>query len=227
MAPLIRVALYMGKWTDPQALPLMLFERDSHVHAEVWVDDMGFSAFCNGHAPCVLNLERPAAGRPVPSAEASEWDVFPLPLTDEARAVDIMREMRRTRAVYSLNVRDFLLPQRAVNAWDPDVDCTKPREWQTLFCSQFALLYLRRCVTEGLLRDPERVLWSMNSRSCAPSHLAGLMRRLLSAQLRPVPPGRAHAPTAVCAAAARGGSDADRAASQSLSSRWTGLSMRT
>ena len=36
MAPLIRVALYMGKWTDPQALPLMLFERDSHVHAEVW-----------------------------------------------------------------------------------------------------------------------------------------------------------------------------------------------
>ena len=128
----------------------------------------------------MLSQPRPPAGGDARAAKY--WDVFPLPLADEARGIDILREMRRTPAVYDLNVRDFLLPQMAVNAWDPDVDSMRPGEWKTLFCSQFALLYLRRCVHEGLLRDPKRVLWSLNSRSCAPSHLARLMPRLLSAQ---------------------------------------------
>jgi hypothetical protein len=187
--PLIRVALCRGQWTNPITAPLMLFEMDSHVHAEVWVDDMGFSAVYNQRSPCVLNTARPP---PAEDCEAAEhWDVFPLPLADEARGVDIMREMRRTPAVYDLSVRDFVLPQAAVNAWDPDVDSARPREWATLFCSQFALLYLRRCVREGLLRDPGRVLWSLNSRSCTPGNLAGLMPRLLAAQQEGKPGPRA------------------------------------
>jgi hypothetical protein len=184
--PLVRVAIMRGGWRQPETIPLMVFEMDSHVHAEVWIDDMGFSAFGGTGGPCVLGVPRPAPGEPV----GREWDVFPLRLADEARAVDIMRETRRSPARYSLNARDFVLPRRLVDAVDPDVDCARPEGWPTLFCSQFVLLFMRRCAAEGLLRDPAGDLWRMNSRSCAPSHLAGIMRRL-----QRQPPGSARRAT--------------------------------
>jgi hypothetical protein len=184
---LVRVAIMKGGWRNPETIPLMVFEMDSHVHAEVWIDNMGFSAFDGEYRPnsqCVLKVPRPAPGEPVDK----EWDVFPLRLSDEARAVEIMTETWNSPARYSLNVRDFILPQRLVNYADPDVDCTKPLQWTTLFCSQFVLLFMRRCAEEGILSDPNGALWRMNSRSCTPSHLTGIMRRLL---LPPLPPPQA------------------------------------
>lgn len=191
--PLIRVALMKGGWSIPATIPLMVFEMDSHVHAEVWIDDMGFGAFDGEYRPhreCIIRIPRPAPGEPVDK----EWDVFPLRLSDEARAIEIMHETWASPARYSLNVRDFILPQRLVNYADPDVDCTQPLQWKTLFCSQFVLLYLRRCAAEGILSDPNGALWRMNSRSCAPSHLTGIMRQLLRPQqakpATPQPPPR-------------------------------------
>jgi hypothetical protein len=175
---MIRVALLRGKWSSPGDASLMLLEMDSHVHAEVWVDDMGFSSGYNGKARSVFQAPRPGPADPTPKG----WDVFPLPLSDEAPAVDIMRDMWRTEAPYKINARDFVLPRALVDRLDPDVDCARPQEWHSLFCSQFALLYLRRCALEGLLEDPDRILWQLNSRSCAPSHLARLLPPLLAAQ---------------------------------------------
>jgi hypothetical protein len=61
----------------------MLFELDSHVHAEVWVDDMGFSSGYNGAARSVFQAPRPGPSEPAPE----RWDVFPLPLASEAAGV--------------------------------------------------------------------------------------------------------------------------------------------
>lgn len=181
---MIRVALMRGRWSSPEQAPLMLLEMDSHVHAEVWVDDMGFSSGYNGKARSVYQTPRPGPGSPAPEG----WDVFPLPLTSEAQGVDLMRDMWRSQAPYRYSVRDFVLPRALVDRLDPDVDCAHPEGWGTLFCSQFALLYLRRCALAGLLRDPDRLLWGLNSRSCAPSHLARLMPPLLASQnRRPAP----------------------------------------
>ena len=180
---MIRVAIQRGRWSSPDQAPLMLFELDSHVHAEVWVDDMGFSSGYNGAARSVFQAPRPGPSEPAPE----RWDVFPLPLASEAAGVDVMLDMWRSEAPYRFNVRDFVLPRAVVDRLDPDVDCTRPREWGSLFCSQFALLYLRRCALAGLLRDPDRLLWALNSRACAPSHLARLMPRLLAAQAPPGP----------------------------------------
>ena len=66
------------------------------------------------------------------------------------------------------------MPKCILDSIDQDLDCCHPEKWDRLFCSQFALLFLRRCAVAGILdvpHDRQRLLWSVNSKGCLPSRL--------------------------------------------------------
>jgi len=165
----VRVAFFRGSWLHASDAAIMLYERLSReVHAEVWFHDVSFSVYCNA---CPTMRVRALDSS---DADGSEWDSIEIPVTDHRRALQILMEMKRSPAPYHINVMECALPKRFVDAIEEDEDCMHPEQWSGLFCSQFALLFVRRCALEGILGVSHSrcaILWSVNSKGCLPARL--------------------------------------------------------
>jgi hypothetical protein len=176
----IRVAFKRGSWVDPDEAAVMLYELCAReVHAEVWFEDVAFVA-CGNACPSI----RAWCLEPDVQQRGHAWECTDLPISQPLRALEILDEMRRSPAPYHISVAECALPKRWVDAIESDADCMRPESWTGVFCSQFALLFVRRCALEGILAAPPArwsLLWSVSSKGCLPSRL----RVILDAMLRP------------------------------------------
>jgi len=159
------------------------FDAGREVHADVILGNTCYSAVGLPPDPCILKFKVDAADirtRKRPGEELVELSVADL---QSARKYLDTAVANSARIAYDIPVVDFVLPNAVLRYTDPDVDCDASEKWPTLFCSQFALLFLRHCHKQGLVtvREPLRAkaLYVCNSHVCSPAHLREIMRILL------------------------------------------------
>lgn len=145
------------------------------VHTEIWIDGYRVSTF-EGGVGCVSVI-------PMGDVRASDWYVIDIPVKDMHTAVRFVEQAVRTPAIYRWYLPEFSMPKALLDRFDTDLDCQRPDTWDRLFCSQFALLFLRRCALAGVLRVDQRrlgLLWGVNSRGCLPSRLKIIAERVFA-----------------------------------------------
>jgi hypothetical protein len=150
---------------------ICLFSMDRHVHAEIRFNGYAFSPFYDSHNPIDVIHE----------CNLGEWEYQDVFITHPGVALDILEDILiRCTASYGFNPLDMALPKSCLDFWEDDLDCTRPESWKRIFCSQFVLLFLRRCVLAGILRGKNlELLWSVNTHGCPPAKLKFILSRVL------------------------------------------------
>ena len=151
------------------------FDPGCEVHADVVLDGMCYSAVGTAPGPCVLKGNY----KPNPCRNCELGEEFVLvPVYNPAAARDFLEAASEVKTMrYSIPFWDFMEPNVILKYTDPDVDCDNPKSWRTMFCSQFALLFLRYCHKHGIIaiRNPIP-LYECNSHVCSPAHLRKIMQ---------------------------------------------------
>lgn len=151
---------------------ICLFSMDRHVHAEVHAMGYAFSAHERSTYPIDVFPVCDCRG---------EWDFVDVPFASHTAALSILYDMtHRCAAKYGYNPLHMTLPKPCLDVVEHDLDCMRPETWQRLYCSQFVLLFLRRCAIQGLLPYwcKANLLWSVNSHGCPPARLMALIERV-------------------------------------------------
>jgi hypothetical protein len=157
------------------------FDSGNEVHADVILDGVCYSAVGSAPDPCVLK------GRYAPNPyrnTAQGEELVPIPIADPVAAKMYLEAAAKITTIrYSIPFTDFVTPNVVLNYTDPDLDCHDPTSWPTMFCSQFALLFLRHCHSSRILGplDPARadLLYACNSHVCSPAHLRKILHGVL------------------------------------------------
>jgi hypothetical protein len=178
----IRLATYNGTFRDPSVAVITTFSLGNPgVHSEVWIHDYRVTARDHRFGEDkhksmdIIPLD--------PDLDTSQWHVMKIPITDKKKAVDIIEEELASPAVYHYSIPELAMPKFILDSIDTDLDCCHPEKWDTLFCSQFVLLFLRRCAIAGILdvpKEKQRLLWSVNSKGCLPSRLQIIANHIFS-----------------------------------------------
>jgi hypothetical protein len=163
----IRLATYDGSLTDPAVALVTAYSLGNRgVHTEIWFDRYRVSTF---HPEKCVDI------KPLPEdMNTSGWHVVDIPITDHLQAVRFVKDALASHADYGISIPELAMPKWLLDDLDHDLDCCHPEQWDKLFCTQFALLFLRRCAIAGILDVPkakQRLLWSVNSKGCLPSRL--------------------------------------------------------
>ena len=172
--PLIRIATLTGSLTKmPEAIVRIFSLLNQGVHTEIWFNGFRIAAMGEHHPKesCVQVTETPEL-ESYTSVEG--WHVVTLPISDPQKALDFISRVHSLPIPYNINVSECALPKCLLDEIDGDLDCCHPEHWNSLFCSQFALLFLRYCANQGILQIPDdraKLLWSVNSKGCLPSRL--------------------------------------------------------
>jgi hypothetical protein len=172
----LAIAFLRGDPYVPRDRSIALFTRGPFVHTEVLLgkgeqDVRAYAAFdgVSGFVPSSARHSR----------HASRWALvkYPLPPGGYEKVYAWILQMLAAKLPY--NQRD--LWQCAVKIclpFETDLDCTRPDTWGEnggVFCSQAALLLLRRGVQTGIitLADDKRAkrVEGTNSRGCSPNDL--------------------------------------------------------
>lgn len=177
----IRLATYEGCLTKTPDLLVRIYSLlNPGIHTEIWIDNFRISAVDGeGGANCIKILETDAG---ILDAHVG-WHVVDLPITDPGIAVDYIQRVHCLPIRYGISVPECALPKFCLDEIDQDIDCCRPETWKQVFCSQFALLFLRHCAISGILQVPKdkaRLLWSVNSKGCLPSRLQIITDRIFS-----------------------------------------------
>lgn len=167
----IRLATYDGSLREPDVALVTAFSLfNPGVHTEVWFDKYRVTARGSREAAHKC-MDITTMGNDM---DTSGWHVVGVPITDHSRASLFIKEAMASPAVYSISIPELAMPKCILDTIDSDLDCCHPEQWDKLFCSQFALLFLRRCAVAGILdvsKAKQRLLWSVNSKGCLPSRL--------------------------------------------------------
>ena len=110
-----------------------------------------------------------------------EWGMFAVPVKDAKALQGLLLHLISLELPY--NTHD--LWQCCVTAflpWETELDCEHPESWKPhgLFCSQAALLILRRLAHEKAIELPgdlRELVEASHSRGCSPNALFGLLAR--------------------------------------------------
>ena len=172
----IRLATYDGSVTNPYVAVVRVFSMGNPgVHTELWVDDYRVSTFSLKHCVGFRSLDK--------HKHTPGWHVVDVPITDHQQAVTFLKQAMRSPAQYNFSLTEFSMPKALLDSIDHDLDCCHPEQWDTLFCSQLALLFLRRCAIAGILDIPhskQKLLWSVNSKGCLPGRLQVITDQLFT-----------------------------------------------
>jgi hypothetical protein len=159
--------------------------RGPFVHAEIMLMDgrgsvRAYSAFdgISGFTP-----SHPYRNVGPPRAAPTQWTTLAYPLIPDGG-------YEKAYALI-LQVLSLSLPYNTGDLWqccfqaalpfEQDLDCSQPRNWTTrgVFCSQVALLLLRRFARDGLIAFPDITIAARveatNSRGCSPNQLFRLL----------------------------------------------------
>ena len=164
MADVIKIATVRGSLTDPVDLAIRLFSflREG-VHTEIWWGGYRFfsAGWCNG-----VGVLQESDGY-----DAADWDVVEVPVSDIDVALGFVDAALESSVPYGVNPVEC-----ALHYCRDDLDCCRPDTWDRVFCSQFALLFLRWCAVHGVLVcEDAKPLWSVNSRGCLPCRLTHIL----------------------------------------------------
>lgn len=172
----IKIATYDGSLMNPYVAMVRAFSLGNPgVHTELWVDTYRVSTFHLNKCVDIKTLDT--------NIETSEWHVVDIPITDHTQAVLFLKEAIKSPADYNISLTEISMPKMLLDSLDHDLDCCHPENWDKLFCSQFALLFLRRCAIAGILDIPkskQKLLWSVNSKGCLPGRLQLITDQLFS-----------------------------------------------
>lgn len=145
------------------------------VHSELWLD-RGDGSPCRGFSSFEgVSGFTPSPGKPKPG---EAWTVlrYPLPPGGYEQTYAIMLQLIALNMPY--NWRDlWQCCIKMALPFEKDLDCQRPEAWtQTggVFCSQAALLVLRRLTRAGVLQLPphqQSLVEATNSRGCSPNTL--------------------------------------------------------
>lgn len=179
---------------------LAFFEHLAHladmgydeIHAELLLDHSAYSAVRSDPEPDAPSraVHPPQTASPSRScvvkysfqrvAPMPMLELVQVPVTSLALAKQIAEEIyASTAASYDIPYAELALPSFLVHDVGSD-----PSRWHHLYCSQFVLLFLRRCADRGAL-DLPRERYSLlfephcNSVQCTPAHLRRVLRRVL------------------------------------------------
>lgn len=151
---------------------------DEHaIHAEIIMNNTAYSAVGLPPDQCVLSY--------TPNQKLMSYDcveIFHVPITDQSVAQKFLDMAVDTPATYAIPVLDFLMPKFVLDLVDRDYECGKPSSWAHLYCSQFALLFIRYCRQMGIINLPGRDLslvdpQSINSHKCSPMDLMHILKQ--------------------------------------------------
>jgi hypothetical protein len=169
----IKIATYNGSFTDPYVDAITAFSLfNPGVHSELWIHGFRVTAreqrFGEEKNKCmdIIPLRK--------DLDTSKWHVVDIPITNHGVATRFVQEALASPAVYHYSILEFGMPKFMLDRLDSDLNCLQPATWDKLFCSQFVLLFLRRCAISGILDVPvekQKLLWSVNSKGCLPSRL--------------------------------------------------------
>jgi hypothetical protein len=76
-----------------------------------------------------------------------------IPITDHLQAVRFVKDALASHADYGISIPELAMPKWLLDGLDHDLDCCHPEQWDKLFCTQFALLFPRRCAIAGILKQ--------------------------------------------------------------------------
>lgn len=179
----IRLATYEGSLTKTPDLYIRIFSlMNAGVHTEIWFNNFRIAAIGGESRQNCLEIQEMDPGI-LDSPQG--WHIVELPIHNGEKALDFISKVRSLPIRYDINVAECSLPKYCLDQIDQDLDCCHPETWDSLFCSQFALLFLRYCSKQGMLRIPkqkEKLLWSVNSKGCLPSRLQIITDRIFGAQ---------------------------------------------
>jgi hypothetical protein len=153
------------------------FYKEHAIHAEIIINNTAYSAVGLPPDQCVRCY--------TPNPKLTTYDcveIYHIPLTDSAKAQKFLDRAVNTPATYAIPVLDFLMPKFVLDLVNKDYECGKPSTWAHLYCSQFALLFIRYCKQNGLLDLPGRDLSlvdprSINSNKCSPMDLMHILNQ--------------------------------------------------
>ena len=171
----ISCGFFDGSFAKPFDDLVMGYEWAREVHAEIWFDDMRITSCGRAEKSVVCFPKRKEDMIP------GRWHSIRIPVTDPGQALTFLEDSSRSEAKYMIPMADFVLPSRAVNYLDKDDDCDDPMSWKKLFCSKFALLFLRHCHKKKIIKAPEdklKLLWSVNSNRCSPALLRQILEEI-------------------------------------------------
>jgi hypothetical protein len=162
-----RLATYDGSVFNPYIAVVKAFSLGNPgVHTEIWIDDHRVSTFQIDRCVCMVPMDG--------SMDTAGWHTVNIPITNHKEAMRFIEEAMHTPAQYSISLAEVAMSKRILDYLDHDMDCCHPELWGKLFCSQLALLFLRRCAVAGILdipKDKQKLLWSVNSKGCLPGRL--------------------------------------------------------
>ena len=170
----VQIATLKGSLVDTHAFLVRLFSlMNPGVHTEIWYENCRFLAAgdCfdeNGNFIGCVDVREFDAPR------SDDWHIVDVDVTDIDLALQFVRSALNARVRYDINVYECALPKSFIDRIEADLDCCRPETWDHIFCSQFALLFLRWCDYHNILRAPRSssfLLWTVNSRGCLPSRL--------------------------------------------------------
>ena len=171
----ISLGFFDGSLLNPGDDIIMGYSMDKTVHAEIWFNNMRITS-------CAL-FEHSVVCFPKGKydCQSDRWHSIPIPITDPGKALEFFERASASEAPYHIPVTDFLVPKGLVDYIDKDEDCEDPMAWKKLFCSKFALLFLRYCDHHGIIDAPGNklnLLWSVNSNRCSPALLKQMITEI-------------------------------------------------
>jgi hypothetical protein len=183
LTPWLAVAFMRGDPHVPRDKLISGVTRGPYVHTEIMLGSgaMGlggaraYAAFegVSGFTPSASEIVQEQTGVPL-----GKWTVvrYPLPLGGYEKAYALVLQMLAMDLPY--NRRDlWQCCIRLCLPFEADLDCERPDTWKPMggvFCSQVALLFLRRMTRMGLIPHLEPLshqLETTNSRGCSPNDL--------------------------------------------------------
>jgi hypothetical protein len=185
------MAVVTGKVPEGEWLGVAFFRGDMGVIA----DDLVMAATMGAFVHCEVVRGRgrqvhrvytsfqegggflPSSSRPSPPT----WAMFAIPVANPAGVHAAILSLLALNLPY--NSRDlWQCCFKAMLPWETELDCDRPETWRQsgVFCSQVALLLLRRFARSGdivLPADTRALVEATHSRGCSPNTLFGLLSR--------------------------------------------------
>ena len=176
---MIYLAFRIGKLASPDDCFVMFATQGAFVHVELLVQNKKRTkaVACGAWDKTYPSFQ---ARDPKLYMRQSNYVFLALPLVHEQEniALDYLASLVNSNLPYSTGW-ECVLPETVVDWIENDVDVNAPPStWkQGVFCSQIALLFLRKMVLQGVL---DKASWgevlTMHSRHCSPTILYNLLK---------------------------------------------------
>ena len=167
--PRVYVAFKRGSWHNLSETAVEAITWSPLVHSEVRIDSASYAAYEDLY-PCFQKTQA-GGGHP-------KWVIIPIGISNVGMAQAFLNEIVNARLPYRFPW-ECVVPQSILKKVETDLDCCRPHTWGSVFCSQAALLFLRRCALANILQIPNpHMLFQVDSNGTSPARLYNLLRAM-------------------------------------------------